>query len=291
MRKKILLLALSSILLTPSAWAEVGITDAGNNVWHSCAKQSDGTSIPSMYDLATNLVPYPSTTGCSGTIRYLAYRGSNTQNVTQYIMHYVPYCTSCQSGYTLTEVTDDDAYDCRVTWTLCQRNDCQDTICEGFDTYQSYSSTSSNHNVVRCNKTTNKCEYACDEGYYDAEVPLVGVANKTCRPCPTGGDCPGGGAQPDICCDSGRYLSSLYSSLTGYTKSCKLCPTLGTNEVPAITKRPTGSTTLLWCGATDITQCWIPANTDIEDAAGTYRFASDCQYKTTTSVTPVYPTN
>ena len=92
---------------------------------------------------------------------------------------------------------------------------------------------------------------------------------KRCAACPSNATC-SNVATPDISCHAGYYLVSKGNSISGYTKTCEQCPPLGLGDNPVLGRSAYGSTS--------ITQCYIPLNTDILDATGTYLFTSDCYY-------------
>ena len=211
----------------------------------------------------------PSTTTSGGTAsncsasNYFCYRyKSNTDS--NYTKRKQTYCTSCQSV---------------TTW----RND---TTTLGTQL----------HRQIRCDTSTNKCEYRCRGGYYNASyaqdaIDLTDGGQTSgliaCKACPTHDgimSCSnaGGGA---VCCNSGYYRNVTETTCTiptatagvslrpkCYTANCIKCPTLGLNEVEA--------ESMLLCYPTlsegsDIEKCYIPKDTDITDSTGTYIFEGD----------------
>ena len=66
-----------------------------------------------------------------------------------------------------------------------------------------------------------------------------------------------------IYCSAGFSDSSAYRSAAfGAVEACVACPDGGTSTA----------------GATTITQCYLPANTNYSDSKGTYHFSSNCYY-------------
>lgn len=65
-------------------------------------------------------------------------------------------------------------------------------------------------------------------------------------------------------CDAGEY---------GNGRNCTACPEPGTSEM----------------GATEITECYIPAGTVMTDTTGTYTYTEDCYYSTSSDIAPIEP--
>ena len=242
----------------------------------------------------------PSTTASGGTANncsessYFCYQyKSNTASA--YTKRKQTYCTSCPSGYTL-QTTTVTRLGCKLQYYTCVKA-CDGLACEGMTTWRNDTTTLGNqlHREIRCDTSTNKCEYRCRANYYNASYNQAAIdltdggqtaGTIACKACPTHdgiASCSnaGGGA---VCCNGGYYRNVTKTTCTlptstgvsiianCYTANCTKCPTLGLNEVEAESK--------LLCYPTlsegsDIENCYIPKDTDITDSTGTYIFEGD----------------
>lgn len=247
----------------------------------------------------------PSSTASGGTASncsassYFCYQyKSNTAST--YTKRKQTYCTSCPSGYELKKTTA-TRLGCKLQYNTCVKaatTPCDGLDCEGMTTWRNDTTTLGNqlHRQIRCDTSTNKCEYRCRAGYYNASYAQDAIdltdggqtaALIACKACPTHDgimSCSnaGGGA---VCCNGGYYRNVTETTCTiptasagvslkpkCYTANCIKCPTLGLNEVEAESK--------LLCYPTlsegsDIENCYIPKDTDITDSTGTYIFEGD----------------
>ena len=113
--RKLFLFAITAILITPNAHAEVGVT--GGDGWtYSCMLYTISDSPSSLFREDTSLGT--DTTGCTST-KFLHWTRRNLQNASQISRSYKEYCTACNSNYRLVETTGTSA-GCKVTWTYCQ---------------------------------------------------------------------------------------------------------------------------------------------------------------------------
>ena len=249
----------------------------------------------------------PSSTQSGGTAsncsasNYFCYQ-YKSKTASTYTKRKQTYCTSCPSGYELQKTTvTRSGTGCKIQYNSCVKaatTPCDGLACEGMTTWRNDTTTLGNqlHRQIRCDTSTNKCEYRCRGGYYNASyaqdaIDLTDGGQTSgiiaCKACPTHDgimSCSnaGGGA---ICCNSGYYRNVTETTCTiptstggvplrpkCYTANCIKCPTLGLNEVEA--------ESLLLCYPTlsegsEIENCYIPKDTDITDSTGTYIFEGD----------------
>ena len=141
----------------------------------------------------------------------------------------------------------------------------------------------------RCNTSTNKCEYRCRAGYYNAATDAP--RHTYCQRCPSNvidSACNAATQYGNICCDTGYYLgksrgvrpkdpdsSAVQLPQYYYIYTCTRCPdingvygTTPSNVCPAI----------LGDSGTTIDTCYIPSGVDIDDNTGTYEFTGDCNW-------------
>ena len=255
-------------------------TYAGGSTYCPSSTQSGGTA-------ASN---------CSAS-NYFCYQ-YKSKTASAYTKRKQTYCTSCRSGYELQKTTVTRT-GCTIEYNTCVKvTPCDGLACEGMTTWRNDTSTAGTqmHRQIRCDTSTNKCEYRCRTGYYNASYAQDAIdltdggqtlPSIVCKACPTHDgimSCSnaGGGA---VCCNSGYYRNVTETTCTiptgtggvslrpkCYTANCIKCPTLGLNEVEA--------ESLLLCYPTlsegsDIEKCYIPKDTDITDSTGTYIFEGD----------------
>jgi len=113
------------------------------------------------------------------------------------------------------------------------------------------------HAFADCTPTGTSCSacttYRCASGYYGTATS----GTSGCTICPSNATCAGGNG-------------SIFVCAKGYYKDgglCSRCPTSGGVY---------GTTAA--AGATAVTECYLPANTPITDATGTYIFTGNCYY-------------
>ena len=275
---KSLLVAICTVFITSTAWAAStygGVTDIPDGDAYVCRETSgggigssaDGTSwtqgaglrsSDNIPNCATQVkIYYTQDPQSGGSGIFTGTRWRNT-------------CMICDDNYGTVQYSQRSTAlnDCRVIWNECEKlSGCLLEVCEGMSSWGTYSGTSSNHNETRCNSSTNKCEFRCADGYYNKGGTIIMGSPKRCAECPPNADC-SNTTQPYVECHAGYYLVSKGNSISGYTKTCEQCPSLGQNNVKGRSAY----------GSTSITQCYIPLNTDILDATGTYLFTSDCHY-------------
>lgn len=281
---KSLLVAICAVFITSTAWAAStsgGVTDIPDGDAYVCreltgtvmATGADATSwtqgaglrsddnIPNCATQGKIYYTQDPQSGSSGS--FMGARWRNT-------------CVICDDNYGTVQYRQRSTAlnDCMVIWNECEKlSGCLLEVCEGMSSWGTYSGTSSNHNETRCNSSTNKCEFRCADGYYNKGGAIAVGSPKRCAACPPNADC-SNTTEPYVECHAGYYLVSEGNAISGYTKTCEQCPSLGQNNVKGRSAY----------GSTSITQCYIPLNTDILDATGTYWFTSDCHYSTGASV-------
>ena len=277
---RLLAVMLIGVLFTPVAFA-AGIRDYGQDPSRQCREPSFGSGNgpdPTDWSNPPSGFGPPSTLASDDTIpnckrmEQISYTSDPTGSGTiSWGSRWRYSCAECNSGYHLVSHTmpSTSAVDCVVTWEECVKDTpCAGLVCEGMTSlaYEEYSETPSTHNLTRCNTDTDKCEFRCDDEHYDKESVVVVGNPKNCAACPRNASCAGG----HVTCFSQHYLVSEGNIMSGYTKTCPACPTVGLNEVEA------------WSvlGATSISQCYVRYSELIEDNIGTYRFTDDCYYTT-----------
>ena len=266
---------LVGIGVTSTAFGAASVTDGGENANLTCTLYSNTSSALSGFAPDSTLTPQTDTTGCSMSNKFLNYTSRNLSNMSQVNKLYIQYCTACSSGYKLTEVTDVNASDCKVTWTYCKAY-CDGLACEG---KTSWTNVIGKNYQTRCNTSTNKCEYQCKSNYYNAGGSVMFGSPPNCKACPAHADCPSPDNPP--CCDVGYYLiDHNYKETSGGVTvmgakdyECLRCPSIGgvygtTNSAcPMVPPTPSF-----------ITNCYIPLNTNITGTDGTFQFTQDCHY-------------
>ena len=81
------------------------------------------------------------------------------------------------------------------------------------------------------------------------------------------------------------YMCTRCPSYNTYTCSNGSCSKTGVGY------GTTGSSLVFYPNAKSITECYIPANVYTDDNTGVFQVTSACFYKTTSSVIPIYPAN
>ncbi len=99
-----------------------------------------------------------------------------------------------------------------------------------------------------CEIDSSRATYKCEAGYYGNPTSIF----SQCHECPSNATCPLDNNKT-FKCNAGYYASG---------SSCVKCPTPGTSAA----------------GATSVTKCYVPANTEYTDTSGKYSFSSTCYY-------------
>ena len=277
---RLLAVMLIGVLFTSVAFAG-GVRDYGQNPNRQCRLATGGTATgvdstdwsnpPSGFGPASTLASNDTIPNCK-RMEQIVYTSDPTGSGVQVSGGGWRYsCAECNSGYHTYSLSMPSTMvvDCVVTWEECIKDTpCDGLVCEGMGMliYEEYSETPLNHNWTRCNTFTNMCEYECADGYYDKEGVTVVGGPKNCAPCPSDAICIGGGVH----CRDDHYLVTDGDTMSGVTKTCPACPTLGLNNVQGTTLG----------GSESITDCCIVFTKLIEDNIGTYRFTEDCYYTT-----------
>lgn len=279
---RLLAVMLIGVLFTSVAFA-AGVRDYGQNPSRECRlltslgamsspDSTDWSRPPSGFGPASTLASDDTIPNCK-RMEQISYTSDPTGSGTQQMGGRWRYtCAECDLGYTKAtySMPSTSAVDCVVTWEECAHDGpCAGLVCEGLDSlaYEEYSETPLNHNLTRCDTYTNTCEFECEDWYYDKEGVIVVGGPKNCAPCPSDASCFGG----SVSCYRGHYLVTDGDTMSGVTKTCPACPTVGLNNVQG---RSYG-------GSESITDCFIDHIIDeIEDNIGTYRFTETCYYTT-----------
>lgn len=95
--------------------------------------------------------------------------------------------------------------------------------------------------------------YRCSAGYYGTAIS----ATSGCRACPSNATCVGGNSSTFVC-KAGYYKAGT---------QCISCA-IGTNE-------PTATSA---AGATSVSACYIPSDTNKSDNSGNFTYIDDCYY-------------
>ena len=261
MRKLLFLFICGAIFATPHVAAAV---TAGASISGSCTQVTPtGTTAP----LTPNDTSLTATANCA-TSDYIYYHGGSG-GASSSMNYRKQYCKTCNSGYHLEEKTQTStrATGCTVTWTTCTDNPpCAGLVCQNELTWTNHDNYSTNHNQMRCNTSTDKCEFRCASGYYDNGRATIAGSTRPCSACPLYATCAAGDSPK---CNKNYYRSQTTSSINGITYKCNKCPTLGTNSVAGLTSSS---------GATNINACYIPANVTVNETEGRYLFTSNCNY-------------
>ena len=173
---------------------------------------------------------------------------------------------------------------------------CEGTECAGYTSWVVIPNSGSDARQFRCNTSTKKCEYRCNPSgsntYYATNDTDSSSLN--CRVCPDNCNCDGTytvtgkkGYYPE------RYPKQMQGIGTLYIAACTRCP-----EYKYLQQQMNGNWLIFpGHGTTDsnavkkVTECYIPAGKFLSDDTGKYQVTSDCYYKTTSTVIPIYPAN
>ena len=278
---RLLAVMLIGVLFTSVAFAG-GVRDYGQNPSRECRlltslgamsspDPTDWSNPPSGFGPASTLASNDTIPNCK-RMEQISYTSDPTGPGTVTSGGRWRYsCAECDLGYTKAtySMPSTSMPDCVVTWEGCAHDGpCAGLVCEGMDSlsYEEYSETPLNHNWTRCDTYTNTCKFECEDGYYDKEGVTVFGGPKNCAPCPSDATCVGGG----VYCFYDHYLVTDGDTMSGVTKTCPACPTLGLNNVQGESSG----------GSESITDCYISITEYIKDNIGTYRFMEDCYYTT-----------
>ena len=241
----------------------------------------------------------PSSTQSGGTAsncsasNYFCYQ-YKSKTASTYTKRKQTYCTSCPSGYELQKTTvTRSGTGCKIQYNSCVKaatTPCANLACAGKTVWTNLTDTYYGVGTqYRCNTSTNKCEYRCRAGYYNAATDAP--RHTYCQRCPSNvidGSCNAATQYGNICCDTGYYLgksrgvrpkdpdsSAVQLTQYYYIYTCTRCPeingvygTTPSNSCPAI----------LGNSGTTIDTCYIPSGVDIDDNTGTYEFTGDCNW-------------
>ena len=277
--RKLFLFAITAILIAPNARA-ASVTDTGESSTYRCSQNSVSASTGTADN---SLSPVTNTTGCSATAK-IGYLSRNITNMNDYTSAYKEYCTGCITGSKLTTATDTSSFatDCAVTWTYCKRI-CQGTACEGYTTWRN--DTGNAYRQIRCNTSTDKCEYKCKTNSYNPGSQIVGNP-PNCKKCPDHAECYGTTTPP--CCDVGYYLidnnyipptPGMVTLARPKDYDCLRCPSvagsdpevIGTTTYVCYLEAPTPSY---------ITSCYVRSGTTVNVPEGTFTVTGgDCEYE------------
>ena len=278
---RLLAVMLIGVLFTSVAFA-AGVQDYGQYPGTDCREilvssdwgspdSTDWSKPPEGFDFSLrdsdDPIPHCLTTK---TLRYVS-SATPSSDIENEDIRWRYSCLDCEPGYYLRSHTglSTDVLDCAVTWEECNPNICDGLVCENMRDWETYSETSSNYNVTRCDDSltgTAKCEFKCADGYYDKGVTIMAGNPVICAACPPNASCYG--TPPDVHCKGGYYLKSEGNMINGYTKTCPACPGFDGEEARSD------------FDATSITQCYIPSYKNFRDDIGEYEFAEDCYYTT-----------
>ena len=195
--RKALLAAVCAVFMTPNLlYAATNpaptVTNTGYSTTLTC-EEITGSHIIASED--TSLTPTVSVdesckrvTAVYYQTKFIGTGSSNTpKKKTSCLECATGYVAEPHSGNTLGAV-------CHVTWYSCKKASTVTTPCEGLpcegmigSAYRSYSGTSTNHNLTRCNVSTNRCSYVCQHNYYARMSSIVGTP-RSCSACPSVGN-------------------------------------------------------------------------------------------------------
>ena len=99
-------------------------------------------------------------------------------------------------------------------------------------------------------------EYGCQSGYWTEDARGV---NMECESCPDNATCGGTGNAEVFSCNKGYFRAGT---------ACMPCPSSG--GIAGTTKT---------AGATDASECYLPAGSTGSDSTGTYTLTGDCYWK------------
>ena len=125
---------------------------------------------------------------------------------------------------------------------------------------------------MRCNTSTDECEYQCKADYYPSGYTLqVGQPQKltSCASCPSYATCAGGMELP--VCNANHYRVTG-GTITHRIYSCEGCPSYSTGTLTLRGVSPSGSTS--------VNQCYIPNGRTVVDDTGTATITGgNCYYE------------
>ena len=210
-------------------------------------------------------------------------------------------CNACESGYTKVLRTE-NLTGCSKTYYDCEK-DFTTTTCTATTYSSSTCGTTPAYTLSNCSSVTKKCfggayvqtcntcasgytrtsktytPFGCSNAYtyYYCKSDIGG--GDLVKACFSDADCTEGVGTTTIaggtktvtgdCVDANcEYTTSVSCDANYYrlSLSCRSCPILG------------GVAGVSAAGSTSIKSCYIPANTNIEDTLGTFKFTSDCYY-------------
>ena len=294
MRKIWVLSLFSAYLFCANNALAYSASDASSSDSYTCSTTTYAGGSPNCPSSTTS---GGTASNCSAS-NYFCYRyKSNTAST--YTKRKQTYCTSCQSGYTL-KTTTVTRLGCKLQYNTCVKTattPCDGLTCEGMTTWRNDTSTAGTqmHRQIRCDTSTDKCEYRCRAGYYNASYnqDAIDIANGgaqssaiiACKVCPSHAGIMSCGNTSAMCCNIGYYrnvttgrcnipmeIGSGSLTVNCYTSDCIKCPTLGLNGVEAQTPGLCYGTL---SEGSEIDICYIPLDTNVTDSTGTYVFEGD----------------
>ena len=161
--------------------------------------------------------------------------------------------------------------------TITPITECEGLACENQLIWTDYGSDGKQ---IRCNTSSDTCEYRCNpDGYYRTSVG--GGSAMRCAACPANATCFDG---TSVCCNQNHYpvmTQVMNPGLVGMvtTYECPSCPYYQTApEPPAMGFAMQGQTRPNTC-AMSITACFVPEGTYMKDATGRYQITDgNCFY-------------
>lgn len=195
--RKALLAAVCAVFMTPNLlYAATNpaptVTDTGYSTTSRCEEIS-GSHIIASED--TSLTPTVSVDESCKRVTAVYYQTKYIGTGSTSTPMKKTSCLECATGYVAEPHSGNTlGAVCRVTWYSCKKASIATTPCEGLpcedmtsSTYQSYSGTSTNHNLTRCDVSRNICLYVCKKNYYARLTSVVG-SPRTCSVCPSVGN-------------------------------------------------------------------------------------------------------
>ena len=119
---------------------------------------------------------------------------------------------------------------------------------------------------------TSVCGSTCTDGYGSTTYYVCEKCTQTCSSTTSWSTVKTGYEKRTVCnngCGTVEYrcAAGYYGASTNGSSGCTICPSSG----GVAGKSVAGSNT-------EITSCYIPANTPLSDSTGTYQYTSDCYY-------------
>ena len=162
--------------------------------------------------------------------------------------------------------------------TITPITECEGLACENQLIWTDYGSDGKQ---IRCNTSSDTCEYRCNpDGYYRTSVG--GGSAMRCAECPSNATCSDG---VSVCCNQGHYpvknvsmAPGLTGQITEYT--CPSCPGyLRYLSATATTGMYVpGTTDANFCPG-GIGSCYIPSGAYSGDIAGRFQVTGKCNYQ------------